>query len=433
MRHLLGRQQAPEILDRPHRLLVIGDAEHFVEVRGEAHLDAPVIGVGLEQRPGAEPLRLVLDRLGEDVDGLDLAAGADERHAAPGLADLEAPVRIGRGLLALGRRLGKAIGETRDPNVDRARRLQRGIVPIELRQILDLGQGEHAILVAGVFDRDVVVGAHLSAALFLRQEIARVLRQEMRIDRKHPGLVDMDLDGLEQIAVGDAEIVEQMLLHQGWRFVAQPIGLDPHHHRAMLERQALLVEIGLDELGKGGLLGRIDGLDAVLGDAAHVENGLGDRRGVGGLGVDLDELGLVDGRIRQPEAELADEGRIVEMGARAPGESVARHPLEHAGAVVDEGHRIDRVGALVRLQRFRALEADVDAGRLRLDRIVDEFARRCGGVAVTAAPLGFERAGGVEQREGEVLGQLGEILFLPLDLGQQAVIGIGVDGHHFLH
>src|SRR3546814_4318233 len=55
-------------------------SENLVKIGVEGNFDAPVIGVGLEQRPVSEPLRLILDRFGEDIDRLDLAPGANEGH-----------------------------------------------------------------------------------------------------------------------------------------------------------------------------------------------------------------------------------------------------------------------------------------------------------------------------------------------------------------
>jgi hypothetical protein len=52
--------------------------------------------------------------------------------------------------------------------------------------------------------------------------------------------------------------------------------------------------------------------------------------------VHLDAPCLVDGSVWQAEAELADEVRIIEMRAAAPGQREAGHLGEHSGTVVDE-------------------------------------------------------------------------------------------------
>src|SRR5437879_12752084 len=86
----LNRQHAPEVLDGADRLLVVGDAEYFVQRRGELHLDTPVVGVPLKQRPVAEPACLVSRSARKSVNGFDLPARADEAHPAPRLANFEA-------------------------------------------------------------------------------------------------------------------------------------------------------------------------------------------------------------------------------------------------------------------------------------------------------------------------------------------------------
>ena len=63
--------------------------------------------------------------------------------------------------------------------------------------------------------------------------------------------IDGEFHVAEKIPVGDAEIVEQVLFHQLRRFIAQAVGFHPYHDRAMLEREAVPVEIGLHEFRQG--------------------------------------------------------------------------------------------------------------------------------------------------------------------------------------
>ena len=79
------------------------------------------------------------------------------------------------------------------------------------------------------------------------------------------------------------------------------------------------------------------------------------------------------------------------------------------------------LGALMRLQLLGALEAHVDPGCPCFHGVIDDLARRCGGVAVAATSLRLQCLGGVEERERIVVGKAVEVFLLALDLGQQTV------------
>jgi len=101
------------------------------------------------------------------------------------------------------------------------------------------------------------------------------------------------------------------------------------------------------------------------------------------------------------------------MGPAAPSQGVAGHLRQHPRSVVDEGYSPNHLLAGVVPLRG---EDDVDPSRARLYRVVDDPA--AGGVPVSALTLRLQRLLGVEEREHEVLGQLVEVLTLPLNLGQ---------------
>jgi hypothetical protein len=84
------------------------------------------------------------------------------------------------------------------------------------------------------------------------------------------------------------------------------------------------------------------------------------------------------------------------------------------------------------LQLLWAFKANVDSRRLGLDRVIDDLARCGGGVAIAAATLRFERLCGIEKRKGEIVRQTGQIFFLALNLGEQAVVSLGIDRHDVL-
>jgi len=111
-----------------------------------------------------EALGFVFQRFGKDVDRLDLATGANKRHAAPRFADFEAAMGVAFGLLATTRVFGEAVyGKRVTRTWDRAGGLKVGIVDVEFLWRLQLRKRHDAgLLVAGIFDRDVLQRLGLS-------------------------------------------------------------------------------------------------------------------------------------------------------------------------------------------------------------------------------------------------------------------------------
>jgi hypothetical protein len=102
------------------------------------------------------------------------------------------------------------------------------------------------------------------------------------------------------------------------------------------------------------------------------------------------------------------------MRAAAPRQGVPDHLRQHAGAVVDEGHLRDGLLAGV------GGDHDVDAGGTGLDGVVQDLPAGGGSVPIAAAALGLDGVPHVEQREGEVIGQVRQVLLLALQLVSKA-------------
>jgi hypothetical protein len=66
-------------------------------------------------------------------------------------------------------------------------------------------------------------------------------------------------------------------------------------------------------------------------------------------------------------------------------------------------------------------EDHVDLRSLSFKRVIDDFARRNGGVAVTVLALGIESPLGVEEGEAEIVGEFGEVLILPFQFTEKFV------------
>ena len=223
---------------------------------------------------------------------------------------------------------------------------------------------------------------------------------------------------LQEIPVRDAEVINEVVPQVCRAAVGQPVRIDPDNDGAVIDGQLVPVDVLPDETGQRGLLFRRNELHAVRAGRGDIQVRPGKRLIAGSPGVDLHAPGLVDGGVRQAEAEPADELRVFEVRASPPGQREPGHRGTHSRPVIDERDRADEPLAAARLD---GIEHHVNTGGARLDGVVHDLPAGGCGVLVAAAPLRLDRLTCVEQRELVVLRQLSQVLFLPLQFREQSV------------
>src|SRR4051812_9338323 len=115
----------------------------------------------------------------------------------------------------------------------------------------------------------------------------------------------------------------------------------------------------------------------------------------------------------RPKPNFPDKMWFVEGSGAAPTEGEAGHVGLHSCAIVDKSDRgNDWAGGM-----DGGLEDDMNLVGFCLKRVIDDFARRDGGVAVAVLALGIDRALCIEERVVKVCRQFGEVFVLPFQFG----------------
>src|SRR5690606_33889837 len=114
----------------------------------------------------------------------------------------------------------------------------------------------------------------LRAALISREEVASVGHQEQRIHGRHTYALDHHFDIVQQIAIHDAEVIDEMFLEIRHPSIAQTIRVGPDDYRAMRQLEAGAIKVRRHERRELSSLRLRDGYPTVGAHSVDVEDPL---------------------------------------------------------------------------------------------------------------------------------------------------------------